>query len=254
MGGSGARHRMFVAVMPPEQVREELERFLEPRPGLAWTSPSQWHLTLTFCPEVDEWRIDDLIDRLAAVARKHEPFRLRLAGAGAFPSVERAKVLWAAVEQGPVEHGADEQGPVEQGQVEHCADEHGAYEHGADEHGSVEHGVAQQGAAAGSARGTQSLHALAAGARSAANAAGCVPDGARFRPHLTLARLRGREDATAWLRVLDTFGSSEWTADEIALVDSFLGDGPGGRARHEVVARLPLGRTGLSRPHSAFWS
>ncbi|WP_308161234.1 2'-5' RNA ligase family protein [Dietzia psychralcaliphila] len=87
------------------------------------------------------------------------------------------------------------------------------------------------------------LDALAAGARSAANAAGCVPDGARFRPHLTLARLSGRDDATAWLRVLDTFASSTWTVSEIALIDSFLGEGPRGRARHEVVARLPLGES-----------
>ena len=191
-------HRMFVAVLPPDEVREELERFLEPRPGPAWTAPSQWHLTLTFCPDVDEWRIDDLSDRLGAVARRHEPFRLRLAGAGAFPSVERAKVLWAGVDQSP---------PPPTGHD----------------------------------RRERPLDALAAGARSAANAAGCVPDGARSRPHLTLARLGGRDDATAWLRVLDTFTSSTWTVSEIALVDSFLGEGPRGRARHEVVDRLPLG-------------
>ncbi|AVZ38217.1 MULTISPECIES: RNA 2',3'-cyclic phosphodiesterase [unclassified Dietzia] len=193
-------HRMFAAVLPPEEVSQELERFLEPRPGLAWTDPAQWHLTLTFCPDVDEWRIDDLSDRLGAVARKHEPFRIRLAGAGAFPSVDRAKVLWAGVEHlaaAPTDSGSRE----------------------------------------------TPLHALAAGARSAANAAGCVPDGARFHPHLTLARLRGRSDATAWLRVLDTFTSSDWTVSEIALVDSFLGEGPGGRARHEVVDRLPLGES-----------
>lgn len=186
--------RMFVAVLPPEQVRAELERFLAPRPELAWTDPSQWHLTLTFCPDLDEWRIDELVERLTAVASKHEPFPLRLSGAGAFPSVERAKVLWAAVEQGE----------------------------------------------------SRPLHALAAGARSAANAAGCVPDGARFRPHLTLARLSGREDATQWLRVLDTFGSSTWTAGEVVLVDSSFGEGRRGRARHEVVARVPLGRDQVS--------
>lgn len=193
-------HRMFVAVLPPDEVRAELERFLEPRPGPAWTAPSQWHLTLTFCPAVDDWRIDELVERLEAVARKHEPFRLRLAGAGAFPSVERAKVLWAGVEQGEAER-------------------------------------------------ERPLDALAAGTRSAANAAGCVPDGARFRPHLTLARMSGRDNATAWLRILDTFGSSEWTVSEIALVDSFLGEGPRGRARHEVVERIALG-DGDRRPFS----
>lgn len=193
-------HRMFAAVLPPDGVRAELERFLEPRPGLGWTDPAQWHLTLTFCPDVDEWRIDDLSDRLGAVARRHEPFRIRLAGAGAFPSVDRAKVLWAGVEHlsaTPADSGSRE----------------------------------------------TPLRALAAGARSAANAAGCVPDGARFHPHLTLARLNGRSDATAWLRILDTFTSSDWTVSEIALVDSFLNEGPRGRARHEVVDRLPLGES-----------
>lgn len=184
------KHRMFVAVLPPDGVREQLDQFLEPRPGLSWTASSQWHLTLTFCSDVDDWRLDEFTDRLGAVARKHEPFRMRLAGAGAFPSVERAKVLWAGVDQ-----------PAH-----------------------------------------RPLHALADGARSAASASGCVPDGARFRPHLTLARLSGRRDATAWLRVLDTFGSSDWEVAEVVLVDSFLGEGPRGRARHEVLARLPLGR------------
>lgn len=200
-------HRMFVAVLPPEEVRAQLETFLEPRrPGLAWTAPSQWHLTLTFCASVDDWRLDDLAERLTAVARKHEPFRLRLSGAGAFPSVERARVLWAGVEQSLLPPAGDDRRP-------------------------------------------RPLDALAAGARSAANAAGCVPDGARFRPHLTLARLGGRDDATAWLRVLDTFASTEWTVSEIALVDSFLGEGPRGRARHEVVDRFPL-----EEPDPRWWA
>lgn len=194
-------HRMFVAVLPPAEVRAELERFLEPRPEMTWTDPSQWHLTLTFCPDVDDWRLDELTERLEAVARNHEPFRIRLAGAGAFPSVDRARVLWAGVERAGVEGAGVEGAGVERGEP---------------------------------------LHALAAGARSAANAAGCAPDGARFRPHLTLARLNDRENATAWLRILDTFVSSEWDVSEIALVDSYLGEGPRGRARHEVVARLPL--------------
>ena len=63
---------MFVAVLPPEEVRDELGRFLEPRPGLTWTDPAQWHLTLAFCPDVDEWRIDEFVERLTAAARRHE--------------------------------------------------------------------------------------------------------------------------------------------------------------------------------------
>ena len=199
---------MFVAVLPPEEVRDELARFLEPRPGLTWTDPAQWHLTLAFCESVDTWRIDEFVDRLDAGARRHAPFRLRVAGAGAFPSVDRPRVLWAGVQGASVPGGS------------------GA------------------GSSADSGDDVRRLHALSTMARNAANAAGGSPDGARFRPHLTLARLRGHTDATAWLRVLDTFAGSPWTVDEVALVDSFLGEARGGRARHEVVARLPLGGPG----------
>ena len=205
---------MFVAVLPPEEVRDELARFLEPRPGLTWTDPAQWHLTLAFCESVDTWRIDEFAERLESGARRHAPFRLRLAGAGAFPSVDRPRVLWAGVR-------------------------------GASVPGSSGAGSATASTPSGSGESSDDdvrrLHALSTMARNAANAAGGSPDGARFRPHLTLARLRGHTDATAWLRVLDTFESSPWTVDEVALVDSFLGEARGGRARHEIVARLPLG-------------
>lgn len=91
------------------------------------------------------------------------------------------------------------------------------------------------------------LGRLARGARAAGNRIGAPADGKAFKAHLTLARLRTREDATRWLRVLDTFYSSSWEVGEIELVESFLGEGPGRTARHEVAARLPLGRSAHAR-------
>ena len=93
--------RMFVAVVPPEGVVEDLEEFLAPRreaAGFRWTVPDQWHLTLAFAANVPDRSYDDLVARLTRAVAKRSPMQARIAGGGAFPNVGRAKVLFAAVE------------------------------------------------------------------------------------------------------------------------------------------------------------
>lgn len=89
------------------------------------------------------------------------------------------------------------------------------------------------------------LRACATGARHAAATAGIEVDGARFRPHLTLARLNRPADVVRWLRAFDGFIGTEWQVGEIQLLSSELDHGgrPGrrGRARHTVEATYPLG-------------
>jgi 2'-5' RNA ligase len=93
---------MFVAVVPPEDALEDLAEFLGPRqeagPGLRWTLPEQWHLTLAFMPDVSDRHLDDLSARLTRAAARRRSFGARLAGAGAFPNPARAKVLYVGVE------------------------------------------------------------------------------------------------------------------------------------------------------------
>lgn len=98
--------RMFVAIVPPEPVREDLAAFLDARSGMPWMHPEQWHLTLAFLANVDEHRLDDLVERLTAAAARRPVFRARLAGAGCFPYPNRASVLWIAVHSGPPGEGA----------------------------------------------------------------------------------------------------------------------------------------------------
>src|SRR4051812_45970730 len=96
--------RMFVALVPPDEVLEDLEEFLAPRheaePGFRWTVREQWHLTLAFMANVADRHLDDLLARLERGAARRTPFPLALAGGGAFPGPSRAKVLFAAVDAG----------------------------------------------------------------------------------------------------------------------------------------------------------
>lgn len=87
----------------------------------------------------------------------------------------------------------------------------------------------------------EELRRLATGARAAATKAGADAEGGRFHAHVTLARSRRPVEATRWLRVLDGYRGPAWPAAEIALIASYLGEGPRKRPRYETVATFPLG-------------
>ncbi len=61
----------------------------------------------------------------------------------------------------------------------------------------------------------------------------------RFTPHLTLARVR-RSQAASALAVAAAVEPSEIVVNEVSVVESLLGAGEGGRARYTVVARPGL--------------
>ncbi|QYJ03012.1 RNA 2',3'-cyclic phosphodiesterase [Nocardioides panacisoli] len=85
------------------------------------------------------------------------------------------------------------------------------------------------------------LPRLARRTRTAAVRSGLEVDGQRFRPHLTIARMRRPTEVSDWVRLLDTYEGPWWPADRVAVVASHLGEGPRGRPRHETVAEVPVG-------------
>lgn len=96
--------RMFTAVLPPAEVVQELDKYLQPRrdadPELRWTRPEGWHLTTAFMGQVGDGRDEYLEDHLAEVAAKAEPFDVRVEGGIAFPNPDKARVLGLAVSVG----------------------------------------------------------------------------------------------------------------------------------------------------------
>ena len=84
------------------------------------------------------------------------------------------------------------------------------------------------------------LEKLAKGCRTAGATAGAPPAGERFRPHLTLARISPPIEATKWVRLLDSYRGPTFPLDHIALVASYLGEGPHRQPRHVVTETFPL--------------
>ena len=89
--------------------------------------------------------------------------------------------------------------------------------------------------------GRTELSRMATGARAAASRAGIEVDGQRFRAHLTVARLGRPTEVSRWVRLLDGYAGPHWVADRLDLVASYLGEGPRGRPRYEVVESFDVG-------------
>ena len=91
-----------MAIALPPGAAGELDEVVAPlrpaRPDLRWTGRDAWHLTLAFLGEVDETVIAKLAVRLERAARRHPFLSLSLAGAGAFPGANRARVLWTGIQ------------------------------------------------------------------------------------------------------------------------------------------------------------
>lgn len=203
--------RLFVSIRPPQPALDHLDAALSGARAaggraLRWTDPEQWHLTLAFASSAPEGALDDLGQHLGAIAADHEPFGLHLSGAGVFSG----RTLWVGV-----------------------------------------------GGATSALEALMAEHLLG------------DADRERRRGHLTVARVSSRApsprrrrgnghaggrgngseqsaDPTALLladavRALSVYRGPDWTAHELEIVSSRLGEGRSGGPLHEVLARVPLG-------------
>jgi 2'-5' RNA ligase len=88
-------HRLFVAIRPPAAIRALLLAAMGGISGARWQSEDQLHLTLRFIGEVDRHRAHDVHAALGAIHQA--PFRIALAGIGAFERRGQAETIWAGV-------------------------------------------------------------------------------------------------------------------------------------------------------------
>ena len=176
-------HRLFVAIRPPEPIRDLLIDAMDDTPDFRWQDDGQLHLTLRFVGEVDRPLAEDLAAALAQV--RAPAFDLRIAGTGRFEQ-RNSGALWAAVEPRP---------PVA---------------------------------------------ALAAKIERTCVAVGLEPERRAFRPHITLARWKGRRtrEVERFLTRRAGLASEPWTVAEFTLFESHLSRHG---AHYEEVASYPLG-------------
>lgn len=96
--------RLFVAIEPPEAVREEARRAAAhlrhalPTLRARYPDPSSTHLTLVFLGHVEETHLAAIERAMAGAGRTTRVISSRTAGLGAFPTARRPSVLWLGIE------------------------------------------------------------------------------------------------------------------------------------------------------------
>ena len=88
-------HRLFVAIRPPEEVRDLLIDAMDDSPALRWVGDEQLHLTLRFIGEVERPIANDIAAALDRIRSSN--FQIRISGAGKFEK-RSGGALWAGVE------------------------------------------------------------------------------------------------------------------------------------------------------------
>ncbi|MFK0237345.1 RNA 2',3'-cyclic phosphodiesterase [Streptomyces vinaceus] len=93
-----ATTRVFIALAPPDDAKEELARELRASyrayPDLRWNRIEDWHITLAFLGELPVAAVPLLRPPLAALAAAHRPLELALRGSGHFDR----RVLWSGID------------------------------------------------------------------------------------------------------------------------------------------------------------
>lgn len=102
--------RLFIAVDVPQAVvlavAAAIEPWREAFPNVRWVPPANWHITLKFLGATPADRVPWVEESVGGIASAHRRATAGVRGLGAFPSVEKARVLWAGVDD--PEAGLDE--------------------------------------------------------------------------------------------------------------------------------------------------
>ncbi|HEY2083636.1 MAG TPA: RNA 2',3'-cyclic phosphodiesterase [Verrucomicrobiae bacterium] len=205
--------RLFVAISPPENVKDQIEKAQQQLRRAAsgnivrWTKRDQFHLTLKFLGNVEATRVKELTQALHGACLGTGPLRLRAEQIGFFPGARVPRVLWVGVN--------DEQDKLSRLQ------------------NSVEMNV------------KKFTDENAAQPRSAGCASPGVPPASsreKFTGHITLGRIQRirRLESEALSKATAAIANpffGEWTANHIELIRSELSSTG---SRYTTLAEIPL--------------
>lgn len=91
--------RLFIAIEPPQEIKQKLLLLPRAMSGARWQSAEKMHLSLNFLGEIDKSLIPELIEQLTEI--KASPIECHIKGVDYFGSKRYPRVLYAKVVASP---------------------------------------------------------------------------------------------------------------------------------------------------------
>jgi len=93
--------RSFIAIELLPEIKRNLSRLIDeinnpPMRRLRWVPVRNIHLTLKFIGEIQEKKVSVISQKMAEAAKKFDTFDIQIGGLGAFPGIEKPRVVWIA--------------------------------------------------------------------------------------------------------------------------------------------------------------
>jgi RNA 2',3'-cyclic 3'-phosphodiesterase len=94
--------RTFIAIHLPDWIQQKLAEVISqictpPLSAVRWVPSQNIHLTLKFLGDVSPASLNILIDVVNKEVTRHRPFEIKVSGLGAFPSIQRPRVIWVGI-------------------------------------------------------------------------------------------------------------------------------------------------------------
>jgi 2'-5' RNA ligase len=93
--------RLFIAVdLSPEAravLRDTQARLQHQRLPVRWVDPLGAHITLKYLGDVKQPQTEVITAHMHEIGGRHQPFTLRTGALGAFPDLQRTRVVWLAL-------------------------------------------------------------------------------------------------------------------------------------------------------------
>lgn len=99
--------RTFLAIELPPEIKDALSRIQgqlkSSGADVKWVLPQNIHLTLKFLGEIDDKRLEKVIEIVDDAVKDKNPFRMRVSSLGAFPKISFPRVIWIGIDKGDKE-------------------------------------------------------------------------------------------------------------------------------------------------------
>jgi 2'-5' RNA ligase len=96
--------RSFLAIELPVTIQTKIGKIeadlRSTSADVRWVSPEKIHLTLKFFGNIEESKIDSVVEAIKGPLRNAEPFDLNIRGTGAFPGLKNPRIIWIGLFDG----------------------------------------------------------------------------------------------------------------------------------------------------------